>query len=264
MERAKLRFLLHTNHLPRLNASTRLLIKSHMVMRPLLGSDATLITLFCELDQLTTVRCTSPSSCSSGLKSDFFCSADKMLLHQPAIDVRILSRYKTKIRLIKENWTHKNREKSLRHVSTVVKFLDLNKLFLQIWQKNTGEEINMCDFLVHDWIQEQTVAHTFLPPFVNANGRLGYSLHIKTFEIQKLCYQGKVKSHLCVCCIVTRHFVTCSLGALTLANKKTSLMVTSSYRSMPESSLLSIIFMTSFFFRTHSAYTGDDLFTRKS
>ena len=32
---------------------------------------------------------------------------------------------------------------------------------------------------------------------------------------------------------------------------------------MPESSLLSIIFMTSFFFRTHSAYTGDDLFTRK-
>lgn len=122
----------------------------------------------------------------------------------------------------------------------------------------------MCDFLVHDWIQEQTVAHTFLPSFVNANGRLGYSLHIKTFEIQKLCYQGEVKSHLCVCCIVTRHFVTCSLRALKLANKKTSLMVTSSYRSMPESSLLSIIFMTSFFFRTHSAYTGDDLFTRKS
>lgn len=122
----------------------------------------------------------------------------------------------------------------------------------------------MCDFLVHDWIQEQTVAHTFLPSFVNANGRLGYSLHIKTVEIQKLCYQGNVKSHLCVCCIVTRHFVTCSLGALKLANKKTSLMVTSSYRSMPESSLLSIIFMTSFFFRTHSAYTGDDLFTRKS
>ena len=121
----------------------------------------------------------------------------------------------------------------------------------------------MCDFLVHDWIQEQTVAHTFLPPFVNANGRLGYSFHIKTFEIQKLCYQGNVKSHLCVCCIVTRHFVTCSLRALKLANKKTSLMVTSSYRSMPESSLLSIIFMTSFFFRTHSAYTGDDLFTRK-
>ena len=157
----------------------------------------------------------------------------------------------------------------------------------------------MCDFLVNDWIQEQTVAHTFLPSFVNANGRLGYSLHIKTFEIQKLCYQGNVKSHLCVCCMVTRHFVTCSLRALKLANKKTSLLVTSSYRSMPESSLLSIIFMTSlralklankktsllvtssyrsmpessllsiifmtsFFFRTHSAYTGDDLFTRKN
>ena len=112
MERAKLRFLFRTNHLPRLNASTRLLIKSHMVMRPLLGSDAALITLFCELDQLTTVRCTSPSSCSSGLKSDFFCSADKMLLHQPAIDVRILNRYKTKIRLIKENWTHRIERRS--------------------------------------------------------------------------------------------------------------------------------------------------------
>lgn len=34
MERAKLHFLFRTNHLPRLNASTRLLIKSHMVMRP--------------------------------------------------------------------------------------------------------------------------------------------------------------------------------------------------------------------------------------
>ena len=101
-----------TNHLPHLNASTRLLIKSHMVIRPLLGSDAALITLFCELDQLTTVRCTSPSSCSSGLKSDFFCSADKMLLHQPAIDVRILNRYKTKIRLIKENWTHRIERRS--------------------------------------------------------------------------------------------------------------------------------------------------------
>ena len=138
-------------------------------------------------------------------------------------------------------------------------------MFLQIWQKNTGEKIDMCDFLVHDWIQEQTVAHTFLPSFVNANGRLGHTLHIKAVKIQKLYYQGNVKSHLCVCCIVTRHFVTCSaLRALKLANKKTSVMVTSSYRSMPESSLLSIIFMTSFFFRTHSAYAGDDLFTRKS
>ena len=81
-------------------------------MRPLLGSDAALITLFCELDQLTTVRSTRPSSCSSGLKSDFFCSADKMLLHQPAIDVRILNRYKNKIRLIKENWTHRIERRS--------------------------------------------------------------------------------------------------------------------------------------------------------
>ena len=112
MEWAKLRFLFRANHLPRLNALIRLLIKSHMVIRPLLGSDAALITLFCELDQLTTVRCTSPSSCSSGLKSDFFCSADKMLLHQPAIDVRILNRYKNKIRLIKENWTHRKERRS--------------------------------------------------------------------------------------------------------------------------------------------------------
>lgn len=107
MEWAKFRSLFRANHPPRQNASIRLLITSHMVMRQLLGSDAALITLFCELDQLTTVRCTSPSSCSSGLKSDFFCSADKMLLHQPAIDVRILNRYKNKIRLIKENWTHR-------------------------------------------------------------------------------------------------------------------------------------------------------------
>ena len=128
MEWAKLRSLFRANHPVRQNASIRLLITSHMVMRQLLSSDAALITLFCELDQLTTVRCTRPSSCSSGLKSDFFCSADKMPLHQPAIDVRILNRYKNKTRLIKENWTHRIEEKSLRHVATVVKFLDLNKL----------------------------------------------------------------------------------------------------------------------------------------
>lgn len=219
MEWAKFRSLFRANHPPRQNASIRLLITSHMVMRQLLGSDAALITLFCELDHLTTVRCTSPSSCSSGLKSDFFCSADKMLLHQPAIDVRILNRYKNKIRLIKENWTHRIVVTSRCHGCKI--FGSQQTVFLQIWQKNTGEKIDMCDFLAHDWIQEQTVAHTFHPSFVSANGRLGHTLHIKTVEIQKLCYQGNVKSHLRVCCIVTRQFVTCSLRALKLANKKT-------------------------------------------
>ena len=38
----------------------------------------------------TVVRSTSPIPCSSGLKSDFFCSVDKIFLHQPDIDIRIL------------------------------------------------------------------------------------------------------------------------------------------------------------------------------
>ena len=73
-----------------------------------------------------------------------------MPLHQPAIDVRILNRYKNKTRLIKENWTHRIEEKSLRHVATVVKFLDLPKLSSCKYDRNAGEKIDMCDFLVHD------------------------------------------------------------------------------------------------------------------
>ena len=42
----------------------------------------------------TVVRSTSPTPCSSGLKSDFFCSVDKIFLHQPDIDVRILKQCK--------------------------------------------------------------------------------------------------------------------------------------------------------------------------
>ncbi len=39
---------------------------------------------------ITIVRSTSPTPCSSGLKSDFFCSVDIIFFIQPVIEVRIL------------------------------------------------------------------------------------------------------------------------------------------------------------------------------
>ena len=154
IEWAKLRSLFRANHLLRQNASIRLLITSHMVMRPLLGSGAALLTLFCELGQLTTVLWTSPSSCSSGLKSDFFCSADKMLLHQPAIDVRILNRYKNKIRLIKENWTHRIERSHYVTLPRLQNFwISTNRGPANMAEKY--EKINTYDFLVYDCTQEQ-------------------------------------------------------------------------------------------------------------
>ena len=70
--------------------------------------------------------------------------------------------------------TFANREKkSLRHAAVVATFLDLNKNRpgpANIAGKT--KKIDMYDFPVPDCTQEQTLAHSFLLSFVNANDRL--------------------------------------------------------------------------------------------
>ena len=67
---------------------------------------------------------------------------------------------------------HAHREKSLPHVSMVAKSVDLNKP----WSCKYGQKtikMTWMTFLCIIAHRKETVAHTFLPSFDNANGRLG-------------------------------------------------------------------------------------------
>ena len=57
--------------------------------------------------------------------------------------------------IIKFNWTSTERIKPLCHVAMVAKFLDLNTtVFLQIWYETT-KKIDLYDFPLYDYTQEQ-------------------------------------------------------------------------------------------------------------
>ena len=68
---------------------------------------------------------------------------------------------------------HYRGEKSLRHVAMVANFLDLNKPWSNnIAEKKTKRKMTYIPFLLITVLRNKTVAHTFLPSFENANGRL--------------------------------------------------------------------------------------------
>ena len=73
---------------------------------------------------------------------------------------------------------HYRGEKSLRHVAMVANFLDLNKPWSNKYRRNKKKnekkkkDMYPFNFLRIIALRNKTVAHTFLPSFENANGRL--------------------------------------------------------------------------------------------
>ena len=69
---------------------------------------------------------------------------------------------------------HYSKEKSLRHVAMLANFLDLNKPWSNKYRrkKKRKKKMTCIPFLRIIALRNKTVAHTFLPSFENANGRL--------------------------------------------------------------------------------------------
>jgi len=83
-------------------------------------------------------------------------------------------------------------EKLLPHVAMVAKFLGLNTPWSRKYgRKKKNEKIDMYDFPVHGWSQEQNSLY-FFPPFDNVNGHLCKKTIV---QIQNFCYPGNVTSN---------------------------------------------------------------------